>query len=184
MAYYNIYYDDSCDADIPDHICTNCDDIEHGRVRSIAFIKEGFSFDDPTDPTEWTNGITSKQIIIIPKVNGTFDGGAEVESDGYGDQQTRLVGYNFTLNFKDPNYKQNAAFYNAIKRSRTWKVAFRTETQTHFSNVVVEVIPKNPVTANTTDEVVWDVTVKWSDGDLPVPFDATLGTFQCFDYAA
>lgn len=181
-AYYGIYYPSGCDAEIPDHVCTNCDDIEHGRVRSIAFIKKSFKFTDPTNPVEWTNGITSKNIIVIPDVNGTFDGGAEQEADGYGDQQTKLVGYIFTLNFKDPNYKQNAAFYNAIKNSRNYTLAYRTETQVHFSEKPVEIIPKNPVTAATTDEVVWDVTAKWSNGDVPEPFDAPLGTFQCFDY--
>lgn len=182
MAYYPIYYPGGCDAEIPDHLCANCDDIEHGRIRSIAFIKKSFHFHDITNPVEWTAAINAKNVIIIPDVNGTFDGGAEQEADGYGDQQTKLVGYNFTLNFKDPNYKQNAAFYNAIKNSRNYTIAYRTETQIHPSLVAVEIIPKNPVTANTTDEVVWDVTVKWSTGDVPEPFDAPLGTFQCFDY--
>ena len=184
MAYYGIYYPTGCDSDIPNHICTNCDDIEHGRIRSIAFISDDWSFNDITNPVEWTNGITQKKIIVIPDVNGTFDGGAEVEADGYGDQQTKLVGYNFTLDFKDPNYKDNGAFYQAIKNSRNYQIAFRTETQIHVSGVTVEIIPKNPVTANTTDEVVWDVTAKWSAGDLPLPFDAPLGTFNCFDYTS
>lgn len=182
MAYYNIYYPAGCDSAIPNHICTNCDDIEHGRIRSIALIKNSFNFSDPTNPNEWQAGILAKNIIIIPDVNGTFDGGSEVESDGYGDQQTKLVGYNFTLNFKDPNYKQNAGFYQAVKNSRNYRLAYRTETQIHLTNVTVEIIPKNPVTANTTDEVVWDVTAKWSDGDVPTPYDAPLSIFQCFDY--
>jgi hypothetical protein len=182
MAYYNIYYPTSCDSAVPDHVCSNCDDIEHGRVRSIAFIKKSFSFTDPTNPAEWRNGITNKDIIIIPDVNGTFDGGSEQEADGYGDQQTKIVGYNFVLNYKDPSYKGNADFYNGIKKSLNYEVAYRTETQVHFSGATVEVVPKNPVTANTTDEVTWDVTVKWSAGDSPKPYDAPLGTFQCFDY--
>lgn len=182
MAYYNIYYPTGCDSQIPDHVCTNCDDIEHGRVRSVAFIKKSFTFTDPTNPQQWQNGILSKQIIIIPDVNGTFDGGAEQEADGYGDQQTRLIGYVFTANFKDPNYKQNAHFYNELKNSRNYYFAYRTESQIHFSDVVVETIPKNPVTAGTTDEVVWDVTVKWTNEDVPEPYDAPLGIFNCFDY--
>ena len=179
---YTIYYPSGCDSEIPDHLCSNCDDIEHGRVRSIAYIKTSFSFTDPSNPTEWRTGILNKSIIIIPDVNGTFDGGAETEGDGYGDQQTKLLGYNFTLQYKDPNYKANALFYNEIKKSRNYYVAYRTETQIHFSDVTVQVIPKNPVTAATTDEVVYDVTVKWSNGDIPTPYDAPAGTFTCFDY--
>lgn len=179
---YTIYYPSGCDSEIPDHLCSNCDDIEHGRVRSIAYIKRSFTFTDPSNPNEWRAGILSKDIIVIPDVNGTFDGGAETTGDGYGDQQEKLLGYNFTLQYKDPNYKQNAQFYNELKKSRNFYVAYRTETQVHFSDVAVQVIPKNPVTAATTDEVVWDVTVKWANGDVPTPYDAPAGTFTCFDY--
>lgn len=181
-AYYGIYYPLGCDSEIPDHLCSNCDDIEHGRVRSVAFIKSNFHFNDPTSPAEWSAGITSKNIIIIPQVNGTFDGGAEQEGDGYGDQQTKLNGFIYTLNFKDPNYKENGDFYDAIKNSRNYTIAWRSETQVHFSGTTVSLIPKNPITAGTTDEVTWDVTAKWSSGNIPKPYDAPLGTFQCFDY--
>ena|ERR1043165_4991069 len=179
---YTIYYPSDCDSDLPDHLCSNCEDIEHGRLRSVAFYKKSFAFTDPSNPLEWRTGILNKDIIIIPDVNGTFDGGSEVTADGYGDQQEKLIGYNFTAQYKDPNYKQNADFYNVIKNSRNWMFAFKTETQVHFSDVTVQVIPKNPVTANTTDEVVWDVTVKWAGGTVPKPYDAPAGTFTCFDY--
>lgn len=158
--------------------------MEHARVRSIGFIKDSFAFVDPTDPTEWQAGIASKDIIIIAEVLGQFDGGQPVEGSGYGDQQSKLTGYNFELGFKDPNYKNNADFYNAIKNSRNYKVAYRTETQTHISDNNVSVIPRNPVTENLTDEVVWDVLVKFSQADLPEPFDTPANIFQCFDYSA
>lgn len=179
-----IYYPSNCDTIVPDHYCNPCDTVEHARVRSVAFIKTSFAFNDPTNPAEWAQGIADRDIIIIPEVLGSFDGGQPVEGAGYGDQQTKLTGYNFELTFKDPNYKQNADFYNAIKNSRAYKVAFRTETQTHISENAVSVIPKNPITENLTDEVVWDVLVKFSQGDLPEPNDTPEGIFTCFDYNA
>ena len=129
---YQVYYPDACDAEIGDHQCTNCDTVEHGRVRSVAYIKKSFAFTDPTNPLEWRTGILNKDIIIIPEVNGTFDGGAEVLADGYGDQVQKLTGYNFGLNYKDPKYALNASFYNALKRSRNYYGAYRTETKTHI----------------------------------------------------
>lgn len=183
MPPYNVYYPAGCDSEIPDHQCSNCDDTEHGRIRSVAFIKKSFQFLDPTNPVEWHTGIANKDIIIIPDVNGTFDGGSETEGDGYGDQQTKLLGYNFTATYKDPSYKLNAKFYNEIKRSRNYYFGYRTETQIHLVLPVVQAIPKNPVTANTTDEVTWEVTVKWADEDLPIPYDAPANTFTCFDYS-
>lgn len=179
---YNVYYPSGCAGDVGDHYCNPCEARENGRVRSVAFIANDFTLTDPTNPTQWQNGIGQKKIIIIPQTNGSFDGGSEVETPGYGDQVTQLVGYNFTLTFNDPNYKLNADFYNAIKTSRNWKLAYRTSTQTHIVPVTVQVIPKNPVAEDITSEVVWNVTVKWADDDLPIPYNTPAGIFECFDY--
>jgi hypothetical protein len=176
----SIYYPEGCDASVPDHICDPCAVPEHGRVRSIAFIKSSFSFADPTDPTEWVTGIDNRDIIVIPEVLGSFDGGAPVEGPGYGDQATKVTGYNFSLLFKDPNYRENCAFYNGIKNARNYKVAYRTETQIHISDNTVSVVPKNPVTEDLASEVVWDVEVKFAQADLPCPVDTPAGIFdQC-----
>lgn len=180
----SIYYPSGCDTAVPNHFCDPCETPEHARVRSVAFVKSSVAFNDNSDATEWEEGIANGDIIVIAEVLGSFDGGQPVEGTGYGDQATKVTGYNFELSFKDPNYKQNADFYNAIKNSRSYKLAFRTETQTHLSTNTVTVIPKNPVTENLTDEVVWDVLVKFAQGDLPEPFDTPEGIFQCFDYVA
>lgn len=176
----SVYYPSGCDALIPDHICDPCEEIELGRVRSVAFIKNTFDFVDPTSPIEWRNGFLSGDIILIPQTKGTFDGGAEVTAPGYGDQSTRLTGYNFQAQYQDPNYRKNANFYNAIKNSRQYRFAYRTETQVHITDKTVQVIPKNPVQDDTTTEVVWDVLVQWSGKDLPVPYDVPPTIFdQC-----
>lgn len=179
---YSVYYPAGCAVDIGDHYCNDCDPAEKGRVRSAAFIASDFAFTDPTNPTEWTTGILAKKIIIIPKTNGTFDGGSEVEAPGYGDQATKLTGYNFVAVFNDPNYKLNADFYNALKRSSSYRFAYRTSTQTHLTQNTVSVVPKNPVTDDIGSDVTWNVTVKWTEEDLPVPYDTPEGVFTCFDY--
>lgn len=179
---YSIYYPAGCEAEIGNHYCNDCDDAENGRMRSVAFISSDFAFTDPTNPVEWATGIGLKKIIIIAKTNGTFDGGSEIEAPGYGDQATKLTGYNFVAVYNDPNYKNNADFYNALKRSRNWKFAYRTSSQIHLTDVTVSVIPKNPVTDDLASEVTWNVTVKWTDDDLPVPYDTPAGIFTCFDY--
>jgi hypothetical protein len=178
-----VYYPSDCEVEIPDHICDPCETREKGRIGSTAFIKTSFEFTDPSDPTEWQTGINAGDIIIIPEVLGSFDGGTEVEGAGYGRQSTSLLGYNFTANFKDPNYKSNCTFYNLLKNSRAWKFAYKTETQIHITNNPVQVIPKNPVTEELNSDVVWDVTVKWDDQDLPCPFDEPAGIFTCFTVA-
>lgn len=181
---YAFYTPAGCDSIIGDHSCDPCETIESAKVRSVGYIKSSYTFVDPTSPAEWNLAIANKNVIIIPFVNGTFDGGAEVTKDGYGDQVTKLTGYNFTAQYKDPNYRKNAIFYNGIKTSLSYKFFYRTSSQTHITNNTVQVIPKNPVTAAATDDVVWDVTVKWADTDLPVPHNTPAGIFDhCFDYS-
>lgn len=178
----SVYYPSNCDDLVPDHICDPCEELEGGRVRSAAYVKTTFSFTDPSDPTEWTAGFIAGDIILIPQTKGTFDGGQEVEAPGYGDQVTRLTGYNFQVQYQDPNYKLNCTFYNTLKNSRQWKFAYRTETQIHIVDTTVQVIPKNPVQEDTNTEVVWDVLVKWSGRDVPCPYDVPPGIFDACTY--
>jgi len=176
-----IYYGGSCGDDLPLHICNECTTPEHGRVRSVAFIKKTFAFTDPSNPQEWRNGIINRDIIIIPEVLGSCNGGEPVEGTGYGDQQSKITGYNFEVAFKDPSYNDNAGFYNSLKRNRNLLIAYRTETKTHMSTNTVSIVPKSPISENLTDEVVWDVVVKFSQADLPEPFPTPEGIFECFD---
>lgn len=176
-----IYYPSGCDEQVPDHVCDPCEAKEKARIGSVAYVKNSFAFVDITSPTEWQAGIESGDIIIIPSVRGSFDGGSPVESTGYGRQSTNLTGYNFIATYQDPNYKSNANFYNSLKYSRIYRFAYVTETQVHLSDATVSVVPTNPVTENTTDDVTWNVQVKWAGGDLPVPYDAPAGIFdECF----
>lgn len=180
---YNVYYPSNCGGvDVGDHYCNDCENPELARIRSVAYIRSDFQFTDPTNPTQWAAGIAAKKIIVIPATSGSFDGGSEILSTGYGDAAQKLTGYDFQLTYKDPNYKNNADFYNGLKRTSNFRVAYRTETLIHISENAVAVIPKNPVTDSLTDEVTWEVLVKWSDGDLPVPVLAPVSIFKCYDY--
>lgn len=179
---YQVYYPSGCNTAVPDHYCSDCPTIESGRVRATAFIKDTFEFTDPTNPNEWIAGIASKDIIIVNRTNGSFDGGSEVEGPGYGDQATELLGFNFVAVYNDPNYTYNADFYNAIKRSGNYRFAYKTETLVHLTTKTVSVIPKNPVADDITSRVQWNVTVKWAEEDLPIPYTAPAGVFVCLDY--
>lgn len=179
-----IYYPADCEVEIPDHICDTCETREKGRIGSVAFVRTSFNFIDITNPTEWQTGINNRDIIIIPEVLGSYDGGTEVLGAGYGRRSETLTGYDFTSNFKDPNYKSNCDFYNLIKESGQWKYAFKSETQIHITGNPVTIIPKNPITEDLNSDVVYDVLVKWKDRNLPCPFDEPAGIFdECFTVA-
>lgn len=173
-----VYYPDACDEELPDHVCDPCEVLEGGRIRSVAYIKNTFTFDDPSNPVEWAAGIASGDIVMVPSTRGSFDGGSEVTGPGYGDQTERLVGYNFSAQIFDPNYKGNCNFYNILLRSRGHKFAYRTGSQIHIVDKTVQFIPKNPVQDDINSEVVWDVTVRWADSVLPCPYDTPPGIFD------
>jgi hypothetical protein len=178
---YSVY--NPCEDEITDPVCDPClDTIEHGRVRGVAFINKNYYATvkgDPENAAVWNAGIANKGIYIIPETQGNFDGGQPVEVPGYGDSETKLIGYKFALGFKDPNYKGNEPFYNSIKGSSNWHIAFRTETQTRISGNPATIIPKSPVADDLNSEVVWDVEVKWSHKDQPTPFDTPADIFKC-----
>lgn len=173
-----IYYPSDCEVEIPDHVCDPCETYEQGKIRAVAFIKSTFEFTDPTDPTEWQSGLNSHDIIVIPAVIGSFDGGTEVLGPGYGDQSETLLGYDFTSTIRDPNYKSNCNFWNLLKATKNYRFAYKTETQIHITNNPVTIIPKNPVTEDINSFVDWQALIKWKDKDVPCPVDAPAGIFD------
>ncbi len=176
-----IYYPAGCAEELNPHNCDPCEDQEHGRLRGVAFVHKTYTFVDPTDPTEWQTAIAAGHIIIIPKTNGSYDGGTPKEGPGYGDAVSTYLGSDFSAKYKDPNYTSNCAFYNGLKRSRNWKFAYLTETKVHITSTACVVLPKNPVADDLNSIVEWDIEVKWSHKDFACPFDIPEGIFdECF----
>lgn len=176
-----VYYFGGCETEIPDHICNPCETQEAGRIRSVAFILRSFTFTDPSNRAEWVTGINNRSIFIVPEVTGSTDGGAPVTGPGYGDQAEKNIGINFTANFRDPNYTQNAEFYEGLMNSRAYKFAYRTGSQIHITEGAARYSPKNPVTEEITSDVTWDVDVAWSQKGVMKPYDVPTGIFdECF----
>lgn len=180
----SIYYPASCADEAPLYNCDPCPiSPEHGRVRSTAYIHKSWVFSDPTNAVEWLDGIDQGKIIIVPETNGEFDGGSPVMGPGYGDVLEVLLGYNFSLKYKDPRFAKNVSFYNQLKNSRNYKFAYRTETKTWITVVPVQIIPKQPVGGDLTSVIDGDIEVKFSHEDLVLPYDTPEGVFDCFTTA-
>lgn len=183
----SIYYPTSdCGAgEIPVYSCNPCPAYEYGRVSSIAFIKNTFSFTDETSPAEWSAGILAEDIIVIWQTAGSYDGGTTAEQPGFGRSATINGNTTHILNFRDPNYKENCDFYNAIKFSSEYTIAFATSSQVHFAGAPVTITPRNPIADDVNSVVVWDVSVKWTNPDSPCPFNKPAGIFDsCYVQAA
>lgn len=175
-----LYYP-GCATSISDPQCSDCPTKELGDVRSVAFVKNTFSFTDITSTSEWTTGIEAGDIHVVPFTRGTVEV-AENMTEGFGDLDETLDGFTFTLTYTDPNYKGMFPFYNTIKNSQRFYVVYRTESLIHKSAVEVVIVPKAPVAAGKKTAVRWEVVVKWSQDDLIEPQTMPSGVFdRCID---
>lgn len=175
-----ITYPTDCDEADPVHDCSDCEDVEGARIRGVALIKKGTTF-DYTSAAAWIAAIDAGTVIIIPLTRGTFDGGAPKEGPGYGDQATRYTGTDYSATYFDPGYRSNRNFYNTIKKYQNYTFAYKTETLVHITDKPCQILPKAPVADDPSAEVVWEVNAKWSSQNEPTPYTCPDGVFVCFD---
>jgi hypothetical protein len=177
---YNYAYNE-CDDQLDPHYARTCDDApEKARLRRGAWIhKDRYAAiaADPTDATLWQAGIDAGEIVIMPELSGVFDGGTPKMGPGYGDQKEKYIGADFKATIKDPLYKENWDHYRSLVGKSTWHFAYLTETQVHITGVPVTVAPKNPVTENVDDDVIWESEISWFEYFTPAPHDAPMAIF-------
>lgn len=153
------------------HTCDPCNSVERGRVRSLALVDPAgeTTMEDllKVDLSGWTDAIDKGDLILLPRVIGSFDGGTAVEGDGYGDETSRLIGYNYALDAKDPSYAGNIDFWQAAEH-KTWKLIYRTETLIHFVDAAVKVQATAPVEEGIDTDVVWNLHLTWASDVKPV----------------
>jgi len=181
MAYGSYY--GNCDDTVDPHVCRDCDDVtEKGRIRRGGWLKHSSYatvIANPIDPTVWETAKAAGDFIPLPELSGTFDGGAPKYVAGFGDVKEKYSGSDFTATIRDPVYTENWPHYNSIVGKSNWHLVYVTETQTHISGVPVTVAPKNPITENVDDDVIWESEVKWFEHFTPAPHAVPLEVFDC-----
>ena len=185
----SIYYPtSSCGGgSIPDYYCNPCLDssvIEYGRIRSIALIKNTYIntvLANPTSSSVWSTGVNAANIIVIYQTQGSYDGGTTAELTGFGDSITYNGNTTHTLVYKDPFAADNCDFYNAIRSSTDYTIAFRTSTKVWFAETPVTFTPKNAVADDLGSAMAWEVTCKWTNSNSPCGYDTPAGIFdECY----
>lgn len=175
------YYPSGCDATLEDHVCGGCG-TEMARVRSAAYINKSYYptvIADPENAAVWQAGILAGVIVVIPETQGEYDGGAAQMGQGYGNVEEKINAYLFTSEVIDPNYSGNRAFYNTIKKSLNWHLAFTTESILFISDKPCTVIPMNPIANDLKTEVVWRAQVKWTSENFPTEHAIPDDVFTC-----
>jgi len=165
------------------HSCDACNGSERGRVRSLVLIKPGTTINTTTlTLTEWQTAIEAGNIIIIPNTSGSLED-AEKEGTGYGDEVSRIIGHDYTLNVVDPSFAANKTFYAAAEKVG-WHVGWRTETLIHLNlNAPAQLVATEKVDDNLDADVVWNLKLKWTSDVKPVSiaFTAIADLFRCFE---
>lgn len=158
------------------HSCDPCGR-ELGRIRGVALVDGSVDLTELIDALKTGNNaqtaqttfeslIESGKLHLISETTGTFDGGSAQTGDGYGDEETRLLGYLYTLSFKDPSYSGNKDFYERAENEH-WKLIWRTETLLHFADKPAGIQAIAPVEQDLTSAVAWNVTATWKSKNKP-----------------
>lgn len=178
------YYPGCETGELPFYVCDPCEEYEKGRTRSVGFVTDAYFatlLANPSSTEVWVTGIESEDIIIIPKVTGTLDAPDPITGPGYGDDVETILGRDFTLAWRDPNYKSNCNFYNTLlTKNGVYHAIYRTGTQTHVTPETVTIDARAPITENVEDNVEWNGTARWRSRFQPCPFDTPADIFECF----
>jgi len=171
-----------CVDDAP-YIDANCDTAvdEGGRVQHMILVEESVM---PADPLALTSTFILTQVVagkahVVRYTQGTYDGGRPVEATGFGNQQSRVVGKDHTLVFRDLNGLINGDFYDALEsRAALYRPIWLSESRLWVppTPVGMKAVVANPTPENTTDSVVYETTITWSKKRL-------VRTYWGFDIA-
>lgn len=168
-------------ADITENNCSVCD-VELGRVRKLALVQSSFFqqlIDDITNVSLWDLGRTLGKIFVYPEVQGEFDGGNPVTVRGFASNEDIEVAKQYTIELREPNYIGNREHFNDINGSRQFYAIWATETLMYASTRPIYLSVKAPVSNDLKNEIVWQMTLKWTSQELPLVFDRDDNVLQC-----
>lgn len=173
MALYYL----GCSEDIVDPVLSDCPRVELGDIRSVFIVNKDFVFTDITDTAEWTTGIQNRDIFVYPYAKGSLSITPN-EQPGFGDQPTTIDGYEFDLQTMHPDYAAMWPHWNSLKKTKNFKVGYRTSTQVHLSDNAAQINPTPPIGEDKKGAVLWNVGFKFSQEFAPRPYDMPAGVFD------
>ena len=149
------------------YTCNPCPDGEGGRIRSLVLVKKGTEISIPLDAEEWEADIVAGNIIILPEVRGSFDGGTPRMVAGYGSKTEIKVGDDYVLNVSDPAYADNAEFWEEAER-HTWNICYVSEKVLVYVPAEVQLMAKAPIDEDLNAVVDWDIELRWFSRVKPI----------------
>jgi hypothetical protein len=177
-----IVYNSCEETDVVAHVCGACDDSEAGGISSLAAIHKRY-YDtliaNPDDEAVWQTGIANGDIIIIPDTKGSMSSTPTFKT-GVGRTLKKLTGREFKITAEDPNWKNNHVTYNGLQESRSYHVAWFTETQGQISKSPATWTPDEIIEEDIKSERAWKVEAEFSQKQFSIPFDMPQAILDCF----
>lgn len=173
----------NCRAQVPDFVEPDCS-FESGRVVALAFIHSDIHaavYNDPSNPNVWVDGNYSADLHIFQNVRGTYDGGSPIDAPGIGNQDTRVINKDHSMNVRIQGVKSNEDFFNEIVKSSEYRVAFVVGGDYNLlmlNNVNTSIVGGSPVEEGLDSNVEWSVDIKWKDINNPKTSDVPNGIFN------
>lgn len=150
-------------------LCNPCTIVEHGRVSGVAFVQRGAPLPNPSSVQDWVNLVCNNLAIVIPAVRGTYDGGQPTDTTGYGRLPTFRAGANHEVQYSHLWSCENVDFYNTLMRLGTdYTFWFATGSKIHKGGRGVYINVSTPVSDDVAGAMEFNVTVRWSDYNLPL----------------
>lgn len=161
------------------YFCNPCGDKEKGGIWGVVFTNIDAPMLDPSNNQYWVDLIEAGYAIVIPNVKGTYDGGAVTEAGGFGGQVSMLDQRNHTLNYMHLFSCENLDFYNILSKQNNLEAWFMTGTRIFKSGAPVMVYATMPIEESFSSTMLFNVTVKWSNEDMPQCFDRPGALANC-----
>lgn len=160
----------SCET-IPSYNQIACNQSEMARVRSIALVKNGVTFINPSSESEWAAKVASGDAIVIREIRGSYDGGQPVEGAGFGSQVVRILNKNHAVSVTDPRAVDNIGFWNVMQRQAyNYTLWLLSENYVWNTKGTPSIAPTMPIPEDITQEVNIVTAIKWQYEELPTPF--------------
>jgi len=176
----SIYYPSDCTISNANYLANCCPTKEGARIRHLFLQKTTYAFVDIEDATEWETAIAAGNILIIPNVRGSSDGGNWTTTEGYGDTAEETESFEETITFNDKNFLNNVANYNTLARGSGYYLGFVTATRGYVSSNAATFKPKRPISSDAKQSVTGEIEGKFVQSEMPIPFTYPQAIFDCF----
>jgi len=172
----------NCRPNIPDFTFPECD-FESGRVVAVGFIHDSIHaaiLAAPTTAGNWTDGSYTADLHVFDEVRGSL-AASPTDVPGLGNQDTRVISQEWTLTFMVEGVRNNHTFWNELVKSHQYKISFvvgQNYDLLFINNTDISTTAFPVIEEGLDSQVLWSVTVKWRDINIPQTSGVPAGVFN------